>query len=84
MNSNYIESTSQIHQQEHDGEDTGTRKVLLYGWDYTNLVKRRVAVNASGELIIEGGTVSPTTYHMLMEDGSALLQEGGDNILIEY
>lgn len=59
MNSNYIESTSQIHQQEHDGEDTGTRKVLLYGWDYVNLVKRRVAVNASGELIIEGG-VTPT------------------------
>lgn len=57
MNSNYIESTSQIHQQEHDGEDTGTRKVLLYGWDYTNLVKRRVAVNASGELIIEGGVI---------------------------
>lgn len=56
----YIKTEPNTRQNEHDPEQTGTKKVLLYGWDYTNNVKRRIAVNASGELIIEGGVSTPT------------------------
>lgn len=57
-NSSYIESDSEVRQQEHDGDQVGTKNVMLYGWDYTNLVKRKIAVNANGELIIEGGVTT--------------------------
>lgn len=51
MNSEYIESKMQLMVMEHDGEDTGTMKVMLYSEDSEGN-KRKVAVNESGELII--------------------------------
>ena len=50
MNSEYIESKMQMEVMEHDGEDPGTLKVMLYATDNEGN-KKRVAVNENGELI---------------------------------
>lgn len=50
-----------IDLEEHDA--TGgidTKKALLYGWDSANSLKRRVAVDSSGNLKV-GGAIAPST-----------------------
>ena len=49
----------QIHEDEHDDDSPFAKRVLTYGWDPNALTKRRIKVNADGELVIgESGGVS--------------------------
>ena len=82
---NYNKTQGTVWQEEHDQEQTGTKKVLLYGGDYVNGVKRRIAVNENGELIIEGGAAPTPTEpsYLLLESGDTMLLESGDMFLLQ-
>lgn len=50
MKEPYHNSTAQVRDMEHDSDSPETRKVSMYGYDYDNTTKRRVAVDSSGRL----------------------------------
>jgi len=46
---------NEILSKEHDGtNEIKGKKAMLYGWDYTNLVPRRLAVDANGAVDVSG------------------------------
>ena len=64
---------------EFEHEKIGTtegKKVVLYGYDYTNLVLRKVAVNSNGELILEAAVQQQMTFY---HNGDAVV----DNLVID-
>lgn len=62
----------EIDQSEHENSQTGTRKVLLYGWDSVNLQKVRILVDSNGNII----SSPPTT----LGSGKKLVTTAGTRV----
>lgn len=72
---------------EHDNDEPKTKKVSVYGWDSSNLAKRRIAVNSDGELKVnlEAGDIEIGAVEV--KDGTtdrrAVVDSDGVNVSVK-